>query len=38
MYIWDVIIGWLDDVAVVDEVQMIGDPERGGAWTTAILG
>ena len=27
-----------DDVAVVDEVQMIEDPDRGGAWTRAILG
>ena len=27
-----------DDVAVVDEVQMIEDPERGGAWTRALLG
>jgi ATP-dependent RNA helicase SUPV3L1/SUV3 len=26
------------DVAVVDEVQMIEDPDRGGAWTRAILG
>jgi ATP-dependent RNA helicase SUPV3L1/SUV3 len=26
------------DVAVVDEVQMIADIERGGAWTRAILG
>jgi ATP-dependent RNA helicase SUPV3L1/SUV3 len=26
------------DVAVVDEIQMIGDPERGGAWTNAVLG
>ncbi len=31
----------LDDtyeVAVIDEAQMAADPERGGAWTTAILG
>lgn len=26
------------DVAVIDEAQMIADPERGGAWTNAILG
>ena len=26
------------DVAVVDEVQMIKDYDRGGAWTKAILG
>ena len=26
------------DCAVIDEAQMIGDSERGGAWTTAILG
>ncbi|PFH53578.1 hypothetical protein AMATHDRAFT_122125, partial [Amanita thiersii Skay4041] len=26
------------DVAVVDEIQMIGDPERGGGWTAAVLG
>ena len=26
------------DVAVVDEIQMIGDPERGWAWTAALLG
>ncbi|KAM3569315.1 hypothetical protein VYU27_008589 [Nannochloropsis oceanica] len=26
------------DVAVVDEIQMIGDPERGHAWTRALLG
>ena len=25
-------------VAVVDEVQMIGDLQRGGAWTKAVLG
>ena len=27
-----------DDVAVIDEAQMIRDEERGGAWTRAILG
>ncbi|THG95782.1 hypothetical protein EW026_g5938 [Hermanssonia centrifuga] len=26
------------DVAVVDEIQLISDPERGGSWTTAVLG
>jgi ATP-dependent RNA helicase SUPV3L1/SUV3 len=26
------------DVAVIDEVQMLGDPERGAAWTAAIMG
>ncbi|MBR5116090.1 MAG: helicase, partial [Lachnospiraceae bacterium] len=26
------------EVAVIDEAQMAADPERGGAWTTAILG
>ena len=26
------------DVAVIDEMQMIGDPERGWAWTQAFLG
>lgn len=26
------------DVAVIDEAQMIADPERGWAWTQAILG
>ncbi|KAH7099816.1 P-loop containing nucleoside triphosphate hydrolase protein [Auriculariales sp. MPI-PUGE-AT-0066] len=26
------------DVAVVDEIQMIGDRARGGAWTSAVLG
>ena len=26
------------EVAVIDEAQMIGDPDRGGAWTSAILG
>ncbi|KPM36536.1 ATP-dependent RNA helicase suv3, mitochondrial [Neonectria ditissima] len=26
------------DVAVIDEIQMIGDPDRGSAWTTALLG
>lgn len=26
------------DVAVIDEIQMIGDPQRGSAWTNAVLG
>ncbi|KAH0830158.1 P-loop containing nucleoside triphosphate hydrolase protein [Lanmaoa asiatica] len=26
------------DVAVVDEIQMIADPDRGSAWTNAVLG
>ncbi|KAG5934974.1 hypothetical protein E4U53_000557 [Claviceps sorghi] len=26
------------DVAVIDEIQMIADAERGNAWTTALLG
>ena len=26
------------DCAVIDEAQMVGDSERGGAWTAAILG
>ena len=26
------------DVAVIDEIQMIGDSERGWAWTQALLG
>ncbi|KAJ7063690.1 P-loop containing nucleoside triphosphate hydrolase protein [Mycena amicta] len=26
------------DVAVVDEIQMITDPQRGNAWTRAVLG
>lgn len=26
------------DVAVIDEIQMIADPERGGGWTAAVLG
>jgi len=26
------------DVGVIDEIQMIGDPGRGTAWTNAILG
>ncbi|GAA5908086.1 ATP-dependent RNA helicase SUV3 [Sporobolomyces salmoneus] len=26
------------DVGVVDEIQMIGDPQRGSAWTQAVVG
>lgn len=26
------------DVAVIDEIQMISDSERGGSWTSALLG
>ncbi|KAI9136804.1 P-loop containing nucleoside triphosphate hydrolase protein [Paraphysoderma sedebokerense] len=26
------------DVAVIDEIQLIGDPSRGWAWTNALLG
>jgi ATP-dependent RNA helicase SUPV3L1/SUV3 len=26
------------DVAVIDEAQMLGDPDRGAAWTAAIMG
>lgn len=28
----------LDDVAVIDEIQMMRDPQRGWAWTRAFLG
>ena len=27
-----------DDVAVIDEIQMMRDPQRGWAWTRALLG
>lgn len=27
-----------DDVAVIDEIQMLRDQERGGAWTRVLLG
>jgi ATP-dependent RNA helicase SUPV3L1/SUV3 len=30
--------GRMYDVAVVDEIQMISDIERGGGWTRAVLG
>jgi ATP-dependent RNA helicase SUPV3L1/SUV3 len=26
------------DVVVIDEIQMLGDAQRGGAWTNALLG
>lgn len=26
------------DCAVIDEIQMIGDPQRGSSWTRAVLG
>ena len=26
------------DIAVIDEAQMISDPDRGGAWSAAVLG
>jgi ATP-dependent RNA helicase SUPV3L1/SUV3 len=26
------------DVVVIDEIQMIGDPQRGGSWTNAVMG
>lgn len=26
------------DFAVIDEIQLIADPQRGGAWTSAVLG
>lgn len=28
----------VDEVAVIDEIQMIRDPSRGWAWTRALLG
>lgn len=28
----------LDEVAVIDEIQMIKDSQRGWAWTRALLG
>ncbi len=27
-----------DEVAVIDEIQMLRDPSRGWAWTRAFLG
>lgn len=30
--------GFLDDIAVIDEIQMMKDPGRGWAWTRALLG
>ena len=29
---------WIDDCAVIDEIQMMNDNERGWAWTRALLG
>lgn len=29
---------FLDEVAVIDEIQMMKDPQRGWAWTRALLG
>lgn len=29
---------YLDEVAVIDEIQMIKDSQRGWAWTRALLG
>src|SRR5699024_8616219 len=26
------------DMCVIDEIQMLGDPNRGAAWTAAVLG
>lgn len=31
-------VGELYDVAVIDEIQMINDSQRGAAWTRALLG
>ena len=28
----------VDEVAVIDEIQMMRDPQRGWAWTRALLG
>lgn len=32
------ICSFADEVAVIDEIQMIKDPGRGWAWTRAFLG
>lgn len=29
---------WPVDVAVIDEIQMLQDPDRGSAWTAALIG
>ena len=29
---------YLDDIAVIDEIQMLRDRQRGWAWTRALLG
>ena len=31
-------LGQMVDVAVIDEIQLIGDAQRGWAWTAAVLG
>ncbi len=31
-------INLIDDVAVIDEIQMMRDPQRGWAWSRALLG
>lgn len=36
--ICDVLFYFLVDVAVIDEIQMIQNPQRGWAWTRALLG
>lgn len=36
--VYSIVPHFPDDVAVVDEVQMIQDAERGAAWTRAVLG
>lgn len=28
----------LDEIGVIDEIQMLRDPQRGWAWTRALLG
>jgi len=34
----DLILLLTDEVAVIDEIQMIRDAQRGWAWTRALLG
>lgn len=29
---------YLDEVAIIDEIQLLGNPQRGWAWTRALLG
>ena len=38
LYIKCIFLKSKDDVAVVDEIQMIKDAQRGWAWTRAVLG